>query len=156
MMLITPWKPVTLRSSPVAVSLKSVRPVTIAPHPASETRPMDQVSASSSPVTPEEVAQQVEDHRDGGAADHHVGDDRMHRVAQPAAVQEVLEVLAGRAQRAIHRVRDPGDAIPQAGQWTRPSFDHQTTPLSPFRCRAGCTLAAGNGVPLIRRSVTVG
>ena len=91
MMLITPWKPVTLRSSPVAVSLKSVRPVTIAPTPASDDEADGPGERVLQPGHAQEVAQQVEDHRDGGAADHHIGDDRVHRVAQPDAVQEVLE-----------------------------------------------------------------
>ena len=55
-MLISPCRPTTFRSSPVAVSLKSVRPVTIADRPDSQVRPRTQMSATPSSVTPNQMS----------------------------------------------------------------------------------------------------
>ena len=91
-----------LRSSPLAVSLKSVSPVTIAEMAASQVSASVQISAVRTSAT----VSQVSSWRSSAtvvAADHHVDHDRMQRVAEPRAVEEVLEQLPGPAERTDRR-----------------------------------------------------
>ena len=122
-MLISPCRPVMLRSSPVRRVLE-VGQAGEDRRQASQPRARPPRSRRLEAVDAEERAQHVQQDRDGRAAHHHVDQDCVQRVAEPRAVEEVLQQLAGSA-RAADRRRwiTAGDAVPQPVQGP-PSLKH--------------------------------